>query len=188
MCINWTALGAVATLLGAIGTSFAAIVALWASYKANKSNENMLTLQEKEYIFSSKPIVECYLTTYKTQDKTPFIVLVVENYGSLTARNINMTIDYPDVIEKSEFGDEVKRLGKTKFTLAPRTRLSVPICWNKDIEMVAMGEIKITGNFSYDDIDNKIHSEEIAQVSLTVDEFNLFNAINKAGGNINGQT
>lgn len=128
--------------ISAIATAFAAITALALSYKANR-------ISRKQYLFSTKPIIECYLETFKTEGRIPFIVLVVENYGSLPARDIKMTIDYPEGISDSIFGEDALRLGRTPFTLAPHTRLCTPICWNRDKEVLGSSKIKIEGTFSY---------------------------------------
>lgn len=196
MCINWDAFGAIATAMGAVATFGAAGIALWASQKANKSsleankraleanecNRNILKLQEMQYHFSTKPILECYLDTYKLESGKPYIVLVIENYGTLTARDIKVTVDYPSGIVDSEFAVDAQKLIDTPFTLAPHTKLSTPICWNADMEKIVNGKIKICGTFYYFDIDNCHRDDEIVQTLLSVDEFNLFNAINKVGG------
>lgn len=163
------------TIITWVGTNIVAVIALLLSFRANR-------ISQKAYILSSKPIIECYLATHKKEGNTALIVLVTENFGNLTARDIELDIDYPDGIDNSRFGNEARRLGKTKFTLAPSAKISIPICMNTEMETVVNGEIKISGKFTYFDIENKCKPEKMAQVTLTVDEFNLFNAINKAGG------
>lgn len=159
------------TIVTTVATILALAISVWAGL-----------ISKKQYLFSTRPIVECYLTTYKTDNGTPFLVLVTENFGPLTARNIKMQLDYPNGIDSSAFGNELVLLEKTPFTLAPHAKLSTPICWNRDMGTVVNGEIKIQGKFCYSNIRGKSKSGKVSRTVLTVNEFNLFNAVNKAGG------
>lgn len=170
-CNAETIVNLACAVITAIATVFALGLSVWTGL-----------ISKNQYLFATKPIVECYLATYKTIAGTPFLVLVTENYGSLTARNIEIKINYPSGIVNSAFGSEVDLLEKTPFTLAPHTKLSTPICWNKEMKTVVNGKIKINGKFDYSNIRGKSKSGKIPQTVLTVDEFNLFDAINKDGG------
>lgn len=154
-----------------ISTSLATIVALYTAIIANQ-------ISEKAFLYSEEPHIQCYLTTYKTEHRTPYIVLVTENAGNIIARNIKLTITYPEGIEQSEFAKEAKHLNNIPFSLAPKAKLSTPITWNNKKGIVCNGTITITGSYEYQDVYGKNKKEQLTKLELTTDEFDLFNAIN----------
>lgn len=139
-----TIITATCTIVTAIATIIALGISVWANI-----------ISKRQYLFSSKPIIGCYLTTYKTDSGTPYLVLVTENFGNLIARNIMITVNYPSGIDHSQFKNEAIKLGNTPFTLAPNTKLSTPICFSRNMETIVNGKIKIEAKFSYYDINNK---------------------------------
>lgn len=94
----WTVIGAIATFGGALATAAAAIIALTTAGKANETNKEMLEVQQKQFEFSVSPNIQCYFRAYKTESGIPFMVLETKNYGGLTARDITLSVIFPEEI------------------------------------------------------------------------------------------
>lgn len=176
----WTVIGTSATIASAVATTMAAIFALYTANKANETNKNMLDVQQKQYLFSMAPNIQCYLRMYKTKSGVPFIVLETKNFGGLTARDIVLQISYPDGIKECTMGDDATALIGTPFTLPPNKKLSTPLLFSGEEDLLDGNVIEVEGKFFYYNQDHEKHEGQIPRMRLTMNEFNLFNAINFA--------
>lgn len=141
-----------------VSAPLATVAALYTAIVANKISEN-------SFMYSEEPHIQCYLTTYKTGDKTPFIVLVIENIGNVIARNVQVVVTYPEGIEQSVFAEEAKRINNIPFTLAPKTKLSTPITWSKNRESILNGNITISLNYEYQNVYGKRKKKSISNLN-----------------------
>ena len=167
----------VGSAIATSGTIVLGIIAIYQNKKANQINENILCNEIKELELSMKPIVQCFLNVYFGKENSrPYIVLVTENFGKSTAYEVKINAFVPDELKISKFYNEVKKLENQTFTLAPGQKLSTPVCWkeeyiNNNLEITADGEYK------YYTPDNKLQTETVPKISLSVGEKELFDAI-----------
>lgn len=168
-------------ILTYISTVSLGLLAMW-------QNQKSVIEQIEQFEFSEKPQIQCYLSCYKTATAVPYLVLVTENVGKSIARNVKLKVTWPKGKEFSQFKEQMDKLSDTPFTLAPGAKLSTPITWEDKKDDVMDGTITVKGTYKYVSFKGEEIEDEITDCELNVKEFDLFNAINVAGGHNNGQT
>ena len=151
---------------------------LYLGYVAIKQNENIIQNERLEFEYEMKPIIQCYLKTYKTEDKKPLIVLVEENIGKTIAFNVQLNVIYPDNIKESCFAENALLLNKQTYTLPPKGKLSTPLCWTKNKYLLDDEKIIVSGTSEYYFNQNEKRKGIISQYTLTTKEMDLFDVIN----------
>lgn len=149
---------------------------LYLGYVAIQQNKQIIENEQKEFEFSTRPIIECYLASHKLSNET-VIVLVAQNIGKSTAYNIQLQISFPETLNQSEFVKYVQRLNQQPFTLAPGSKLKTPLCWGSKRDLLRNSKIEVLGNYEYTSCKKEHRHDMIPKYTFSIDEFDLYNVV-----------